>query len=122
MPKPLNDRIALLKAKQDQLAVRLANLQTKAKSEDRKRETRRKIIVGGAVLNAMEKDQGFALQIRALLAQQVGRSIDREVIADLLAPSPAVPLAVLVEQDPSGEAKTSATKIIGTRQDAQLSE
>ena len=84
MPPPLSDRIAALKAKQDQLAARLKPLEAKAKLEDRKRDTRRKIIVGGTVLAAMEKDQAFAAGVAALLARWVERPNDRAVIADLL--------------------------------------
>jgi hypothetical protein len=112
MPKTLPDRIAALKAKKDKLAERLNALESKAKTVDRKRETRRKIVIGGAVLVAMEKDQGFALQIRALLSQHVGRAIDREAIADLLtppAPAPVVPLAVLGAPVAPVETPTPAT-------------
>jgi hypothetical protein len=84
MPRPITDRIAALKAKQDQLAARLKPLEARAKLEDRKRDTRRKIIVGGTVLAAMEKDQAFAAGVAALLARWVERPNDRAVIADLL--------------------------------------
>ena len=92
MQKTLPDRIAALKAKKDKLAERLNALEAKAKNVDRKRETRRKIVIGGAVLVAIEKDPALAAQIRALLAQNVGRSIDREAIADLLAKPAAAPV------------------------------
>jgi hypothetical protein len=89
MPKPVAERIAALKQKQEKLAARLNTLSAVAKKEDRKRDTRRKIVVGGSVLLAMEKDPILAERVKAALAQTVGRPIDREVVADLLPPSPA---------------------------------
>jgi len=91
MSTPLNDRIAALKAKKDALAQRLNTLQQKAKGENRKIDTRRKIIVGGAVLAHMEKHPDFAKLVRTLLAASVGRQNDREAIADLLPPSSQSP-------------------------------
>ena len=90
MAPQLEDRIASLKAKKLALASRLTQLEAKAKSEARKRETRRKIVVGAAVIAAMETDGFLASRIRALLAQAVTRDNDLDVIGDLLAPpSPA---------------------------------
>ncbi len=79
------------------MAARLNTLSTKAKQEERKRDTRRKIIVGGMVIAAMERDEDFAARIAALLGAYVGRPNDREVIADLLpggvGATPALPAA-----------------------------
>jgi hypothetical protein len=89
MPKPIIDRIAAIKDKEDKLAARRTVLEAKAKLDERKRDTRRKIVVGGAVLVAMEKDHVLAERVRVALAQTVGREIDKAVVADLLPPSPA---------------------------------
>jgi hypothetical protein len=95
MARPVHEQIAAIKARQEQLAARLKPLAAKAKLEDRKRDTRRKIIVGGMVLAAMERDETFAARVAALLATYVDRPNDREVIADLLpagaGASPALP-------------------------------
>ncbi len=91
MPRPLNDRIAAVKAQQEKLAARLNTLSSKAKQEERKLDTRRKIIVGGMVLAAMEKDESFAARVSALLGAYVERPNDRAVIAHLLPPGAAVP-------------------------------
>jgi hypothetical protein len=88
MMKPVSDRIAALKAKQAAMAAELNKLERKAKVDVRKRDTRRKIIVGGAVLAHMEKHPDFAQTMIAILAASVGRPIDRAVVADLLPPSP----------------------------------
>ena len=88
MSKDVADRIAKLKEKREKLAIRLNALEQKDKDDRRKRDTRRKIIVGGAVLTQMEKDSAFASVVRQILAQSVGRQNDREAISDLLVPPP----------------------------------
>ncbi|MDR3489819.1 MAG: hypothetical protein P4M05_33635 [Bradyrhizobium sp.] len=84
MKKELEDRIAALKDRQEKTAAKINALQAKAKGEERKKDTRRKIVVGGAILLAMEKDEELARAVRDVLARTVGRPIDRAVIADLL--------------------------------------
>ncbi len=84
MAAQIEDRIASLKAKKDALAARLNKLQARAKTDDRKRDTRRKIVVGAAVLAAMEKDSVLATKIRELLLRVVTRENDRAVVAELL--------------------------------------
>ena len=86
MVQALNDRIAHLKKKQGELAARLNTLQVKAKDKDRQLDTRRKIIVGGAILAAIEKDPALGLSVGKILTASVGRAIDREAIADLIKP------------------------------------
>jgi hypothetical protein len=84
MAKPITDRIADLKAKKDRLAERLTRLEMAAKTAGRKLETRRKILVGGALLAQIEKEPHFAVLIRPALQKNVTRDADREVIKDLL--------------------------------------
>ena len=84
MSPSLSDQIAALKAKRAKLDARLTPLENKASKTDRKRDTRRKIVVGAAVLAAMDKDPFLAAQVRRLLAVSVTRENDRDVIADLL--------------------------------------
>ena len=84
MVKNVEERIARIKQQREALAQRLNTLEQKAASEARKRDTRRKIIVGGAIIAQMEKDAAFAAAVRQILAQSVGRQNDREAIADLL--------------------------------------
>ena len=87
MANDISERIAQLKQKQEQLARRLNALEQKEKSQTRKLDTRRKIIVGGAVVAEMHKDAEFAAVVRALLLRYVARPNDRAAVADLLAPS-----------------------------------
>lgn len=78
------DRIAALEAKKAALAARLDKLRQKESAEERKRDTRRKIIVGGAVLAHAKLDAAFAAALAGILAKAVQRDADREAIADLL--------------------------------------
>ena len=87
MANDISGRIAQLKQKQQQLAKRLNALEQKEKSQTRKLDTRRKIIVGGAVLSEMHKDPEFAAVVRAMLLRYVARPNDRAAVADLLTPS-----------------------------------
>ena len=87
MAKDISGRIAQLKQKQEQLARRLTTLEQKEKSQTRKLDTRRKIIVGGAVVAEMHKDPEFASIVRAVLLRYVARPNDRAAVADLLPPS-----------------------------------
>ncbi len=86
MAKPITDKIAALKARQEELAAQLSALTAKAKVEDRKRDTRRKIVIGGAILAALETDTdtGLADMLRRVLAASVTRPMDRDVVSDLL--------------------------------------
>lgn len=95
MAKDYDEQLAKLKAKREQLDARMSKLAQQAKDENRKRDARRKIIVGGAILAYMEKDESFARAVRSILGAYVGRPKDKEVIEDLLneltKPAPAAP-------------------------------
>ena len=88
MPKDYADRIAKIQEQRKKLDARLNTLSQKASAEARKRDTRRKIIVGGAVISQIEKHPDFAALVGKLLDASVGRQSDRDAIADLL-PSPS---------------------------------
>jgi uncharacterized protein YheU (UPF0270 family) len=82
--KSLDQKLADLTKRQQQLeAQRLALLASK-KTADRKTDTRRKIIVGAAVLVHAELDPHFSAVLRGILSVAVQRDMDRHVIADLL--------------------------------------
>lgn len=92
MPRPrktLEDRLAELAEQQAQLEARRLALLNEKKSTDRKRDARRKIIVGAAVLAHAELHPAFADELRKVLGVAVTRHIDRAAIRDLL-PSPGV--------------------------------
>ena len=84
MRTPISEQIANLKAQKEKLAARLNTLEAKAKQDNRKRDTRRKIVVGAAVLAAFDHEPALAAQVRKVLAAFVTRPNDKSVIADLL--------------------------------------
>jgi hypothetical protein len=84
-PKATNaDRLGTLKQKQAQLKAQIAALEAKEKAAERKKDTRRKIIVGGAVLAHAALHPAFAAELKMALKQAVIRDSDRETIQDLL--------------------------------------
>jgi hypothetical protein len=96
MPPKISDRLAALKQKQEAIARQVNALQQKEKSESRKRDTRRKIIVGGLVLAYMEKDPAFADVVHGLIRHGVTRPHDVEAVAGLLPENSAAPAPQLV--------------------------
>lgn len=72
----LDRRLARLRAERDRLAAR-------ASRTERRRDTRRKIVIGGTVLAAVEHEGAPALQSRAELVQwldvQLARPHDRSL-------------------------------------------
>jgi hypothetical protein len=64
----------------------------------RKEETRRKIVVGGTILAAMQSDPDLHGRIVAALRRLVTRDIDKAAVADLLADGSADPLAAADQQ------------------------
>ena len=93
--KPLAERIAALKEAEKKAQARLASLVARQKTEDRKRDTRRKIVVGGAVLAHAALHPAFANALRDVLRVAVTRDMDKALLADLIGdiPSPPVPTA-----------------------------
>jgi len=69
---------------EDQLAARRQLEAARQAHRDRKRDTRRKIVAGAAMLAAAASDAAVRQVVRAVLHARVTRPLDREVIADLL--------------------------------------
>ena len=90
--KSLDDKIAELAKRQQQLDAQRMSLLASKKTADRKLDTRRKIIVGAAVLAHAEVNPDFSTTLRGILSVAVQRDIDRRDIGDLLdiPPSPVV--------------------------------
>lgn len=99
--KSLDQKLADLTQRQQQLEARRLALLASKKNADRKLDTRRKIIVGAAVLAHAELHPPFSTALRDILSVAVQREMDRRAIADLLAaPSPDGPTAPQAPQAP----------------------
>ena len=89
--KSSSERIALLEERKKQLEAKLSDLNARERMAARKRETRRKIIVGGAVLAHAGQDSAFTETLREILDEAVQRPAERAAIADLLPPITSSP-------------------------------
>jgi hypothetical protein len=69
---------------EDQLAARLQLIANAERVKQRKRDARRKIITGAALLAEAEHDPAVGQVVRRVLQARVTRPIDRAVLADLL--------------------------------------
>lgn len=77
MPKPLQDRIAELEKQQAQIKARIQRERGKLRLEERKRDTRRKIIAGALALEHAGIDPDFDAALQRLLNRYVVRPDDR---------------------------------------------
>jgi hypothetical protein len=68
----------------DQLAARRQLDEARQKFRDRKRDARRKIIAGAALLAEAERNPEVGQIVRRVLKARVTRPLDRAVLADLL--------------------------------------
>ncbi len=90
MTEKATDRLTRSQQRKAELERQIAAAESQAKAAARKQDTRRKIIVGGAVLAAIESSPGLLAMVKTVLAQRVTRAHDRAAVADLLGdPGPA---------------------------------
>ena len=71
-----------------QAKARLQALKNREATRQRKLDTRRKVILGGALLDLAERDSGAAAMLDRLI-RNLAREQDRKAFADWDAPSPA---------------------------------
>lgn len=116
MKRSLEDQIAAARLAKAQRDARLAALEAKAKTVARKRDTRRKIVVGAAVLVEMERTPRFAAFVRDMLDKAVTRPQDRETITDLLPVAGAEVTAPAVNGNapPAGTIGDVSGQVVGT--------
>lgn len=69
MAAPSPERIAKAKKDLEQARVRLADLNSRMAAEGRRLDTRRKIILGGLLIDAAVKDQQYAAIVTELLTR-----------------------------------------------------
>ena len=85
MTKTISERIADLKAKEDQLAAKRSKLEAVEKAKAQRLEMRRRMIVGEAVLDALKSNPALAQVLGGVLNGAVTKPADRVAIGDLLA-------------------------------------
>jgi hypothetical protein len=77
MAKSGIQRIEELEAAKLKIAARLQAEKARLRAEDRKRDSRRKIIVGAVALEHAKLHPEFAAELMAILAKHVARPADR---------------------------------------------
>jgi hypothetical protein len=77
MPLPTAEQIGKARRKADQAKARLQALEARLNQAARKLDTRRKIILGGLLLDAAAKDAEFAGLV-AVLLRRISREHDRK--------------------------------------------
>ena len=99
MPLPTVEQIEKARLKASQAKARLQTLEARLSEAGRKLDTRRKIILGGLLIDAASKDERYAKVVSALM-QRIDRDNDRKAFdgweppgSTASAPQPA-PVAV----------------------------
>lgn len=87
MALPTLDQIAKARLKADQAKARLAALEARLSNASRKLDTRRKIILGGLLLDAAEKDERFSRVVTSLVGR-ISRPQDLVAFENWTPPKP----------------------------------
>ena len=87
MASDLEAKIEAARKRAAQAKARLADLEARANQKARRLETRRKIILGGLLIDAAGKDDRFSKVITALMPRIV-RGQDQKAFEGWLVPSP----------------------------------
>lgn len=77
--KTEQERLAELEAKKAALEAQMQAIQARQKERQRKDDTRRKVLVGAAVLAEAEKNPAAKQKLMSLLDQHLTRDVDRAV-------------------------------------------
>ena len=78
--KTPEEKIEELEKKQAQLKAKLSREKAALRTQQRKEDTRRKIVVGAIVLEHASKDERFADYLELLLNKAVTREADRKLL------------------------------------------
>ena len=78
--KTSEERIADLKAKQEQIKARLKDEQSKLRTAARKEDTRCKIVAGALAITHCQHDPEFAATFKKLITDHVDDPVERQKI------------------------------------------
>ena len=90
MPLPTPEQIEKARLAVTQAKARLQAIENRQSEAERKLDTRRKIILGGLLLDAAEKDEKFARVVQVLVGR-VTRDQDAKAFESWNPPKPAAP-------------------------------
>ncbi|WHS33928.1 hypothetical protein QLQ09_24190 [Brucella sp. NM4] len=77
MARPRKEMIADLKDRERQIQARIKTLEAKGAAEDRKKDTRRKILIGGAVMAKVKRGDWPYQQVVDLVDDALTKDRDR---------------------------------------------
>lgn len=75
----MSDKLQKLKEQQEQLNAKIKRIEQKEKEQQRKIETRKKILVGAMVLDAMSKNEEYSQKVMEKLDQYLTSRRDRKL-------------------------------------------
>ncbi len=87
MPLPTSDQLEKARLKANQAKARLQALEARLSEAGRKLDTRRKIILGGLLIDAAGKDERYAKVVTALMGR-IDRDHDRQAFEGWEPPAP----------------------------------
>lgn len=79
MAKTTKDRLADLIKKEAELKAQIQAIKARESEEERKRDTRRKILIGGVVLSKVKRGEWNQEKLQALLNNELKADRDREL-------------------------------------------
>lgn len=89
MAKPSKDQLAELRQKEAEIRARIQALEARDKEADRKKDARRKILIGGAVFAKVKRGEWTHKQLVDLLSSELKADRDRALFD--LKPLPGSP-------------------------------
>lgn len=84
MAETAASRLEKLKQRKAKLEAEIAKAEATEKKAARANDTRRKILIGAAMLAEMEAEPSFRDGVRRILDRRLTQDRDRELLADLL--------------------------------------
>lgn len=105
MPLPTSDQVEKARLKASQAKARLQALEARLGEASRKLDTRRKIILGGLLIDAAGKDERYA-EVVAALVGRINRDQDRVAFEGWTPPAPTT--SPVPADAPSPAASTAA--------------
>lgn len=75
----MTDRVTTLQQRKARLELQIARQNTRARSTERRQDTRRKILIGAVVLAQAQENASWWAEILALLDQHLSRPFDRDL-------------------------------------------
>jgi len=84
MSEPTSNRLAKLKQRKAKLEAEIAKAETVERKAARVKDTRRKILVGAAILAELEAEPHLRTIVQEILNRRLTQERDRALLADLV--------------------------------------